>query len=256
MEKWDRGDKKEMNNEEREIDLLALCASLLRRWWVIVLVGLVCGGGAFGFAAFVIPPSYESTTAVYVVNKQGEGALTYSDLQMGTQLTKDYAVLTKSRTVMEQTIAELSLHTTVEKLKECITVSTASDTRILYITVTHTDPALAWRIADKVRELAAKHIMEVMRVEEINVAEYADYPLEKTAPSVFKWTAAGSLIGIFLTAGLLALLFLMDDKVKTPEDIETYLHSSVLGSIPYSEKLEKQTKLGESGKTGRKRGRK
>lgn len=244
-----------MNNDEREIDLIALFLSLARRWWVIVLAGLLCGGGAYCFAKFAIAPTYESTTAVYVVNKQGEGTLTYSDLQLGTQLTKDYVVLTESRTVMEQTIAELSLAMTVEQLKKNVAVSTASDTRIMYITVKHTDPAMAQRIADKVRELATEHIMAVMKVDEVNVAEGADYPTKKTAPSIFQWTAAGGTAGAFAAAVIMALLFLMNDKVKTPEDVERYLHSSMLGSIPYCESLEKQVKADEKKKKRRKRGR-
>jgi len=79
-----------MNNEEREIDLLALFMALLHRWWIIVLAGAICGAAGLCFAKFAIDPTYESTTSVYVVSKQGEGNLTYSDLQLGTQLTKDY----------------------------------------------------------------------------------------------------------------------------------------------------------------------
>lgn len=244
-----------MNEEEQEIDLIALFLHLARRWWAIALVGILCGGGAFCFAKFLIAPTYESTTAVYVVNKQGEGTLTYSDLQMGTQLTKDYKVLTKSRTVMEQTITELSLAMTVEELKKRVTVSTASDTRIMYITVTHTDPAMAQCIADKVRELATEHIMEVMKVWEVNVAESADYPTKKAAPSILKWTVVGGIGGVFLATVVLMLLYLMNDKVKSPEDVEKYLHSAVLGSIPYSVSLEKQVRTDAKERKRRKRGR-
>jgi len=241
-----------MNNEEREIDLLALFMALLHRWWIIVLAGAICGAAGLCFAKFAIDPTYESTTSVYVVSKQGEGNLTYSDLQLGTQLTKDYVVLTKSRPVMERVIADLGLNMTVDQLKGCLSVTTASDTRIMYITATHTDPVRAQLIADKTRDHASKHIIDVMKVEEVNVAEYANYPEKKAGPSVTKWTMMGGLLGAFAAAAVLAVLFLMNDKIKTPEDVETYLQVSTLGSIPYCDVLEKQMKADFKSKGKRK----
>ena len=231
-----------MNNEEREIDLVALFFALLRRWWIIGLASGLCGVACLCFSKFAIAPTYESTTAVYVVNKQGEGTLTYNDLQLGSQLTKDYVVLTTSRTVMEKVIEELSLNMKVDELKGALSVSTAADTRIMSIKATHTDPAMAQKIADKTRELAAEHIKAVMKVEEINVAESANYPTEKAAPSITKWTLMGGVFGGFLAAAIIAVLFLLNDKIKTPEDVEQYLHLSTLGSIPYCEVLEKQAR--------------
>lgn len=244
-----------MSNEEREIDLTALIYAVLHRWWLICLAEIVCGAAGLFITAFCMAPTYESTTSVYVVNKQGEGTLTYSDLQMGTQLTKDYVVLTKSRTVMEKVIEELSLDMTVEELKGAISVSTASDTRIMYITVTHTDPAMAQRIADKTREIAAEHIIAVMRVEEVNVAENANYPAKKAGPSISKWTLFGGMLGSFAAAAVIAVRFLFNDKIKTPEDVEQYLYVSTLGSIPYSTVLEKQARVDAKDKKKGKRGR-
>ncbi len=242
-----------MNNEEREIDLLALFMALLRRWWIILLAGVLCGAAGLCIAKFAIDPTYESTTSVYVVSKQGEGNLTYSDLQLGTQLTKDYVVLTKSRTVMERVITDLGLDMTVDQLKNCLSVSTASDTRIMYIKATHTDPLRAQLIADKTRDHASKHIIDVMKVEEVNVAEYANYPEEKAGPSISKWTLMGGVLGAFVAVAIIAVLFLMNDKIKTPEDVETYLQVSTLGSIPYCDVLEKQMKADNKGKSKNKK---
>lgn len=231
-----------MNNEEREIDLLALFMALLHRWWIIFLAGALCGAAGLCISMFAIDPTYESTTSVYVVSKQGEGNLTYSDLQLGTQLTKDYVVLTKSRSVMEKVIADLGLDMSVEGLKGCLSVSTASDTRIMYIKATHTDPLYAQLIADKTRDYASSHIINVMKVEEVNVAEYANFPTQKAGPSITKWTVMGGLLGAFIAVAIIAIVFLMNDKIKNSEDVETYLQLSTLGSIPYCDVLEKQVK--------------
>ena len=68
---------------------------------------------------------------------------------MGTQLTKDYAELINSRYVLENVIDQLSLtDMEYEDLLEQVSVHTPTDTRIVSITVEHTDPVLAMDIAD------------------------------------------------------------------------------------------------------------
>ncbi len=223
------------NTEEMEIDLGELIMVLLYKWWIILLVGILVATGGFCVAKFLIEPTYESTTSVYVISRQNEESTTYSDMQLGTQLMKDVSVLTKSRTVAERVIEMLELDISVKNLQAMIDVSSATDTRILYITVTHVDPAMAQIIADLVREVAAQHAIDVMDVEAVNVAESANFPLEKAAPSIAKYTVLGGAIGVFLAAGLIAVLFLLDDTVKTPDDVEKYLKLSTLGSIPYDE---------------------
>ena len=71
---------------------------------------------------------------MYVLSKQdANSAVTSSDLQAGSQLTKDYMELIKSRSVMEQVISQLQLDMSVDKLSGEITVSNTADTRILSI---------------------------------------------------------------------------------------------------------------------------
>ena len=221
--------------EEMEIDLLELILELLRKWWLIGLVAVATAALSFSYAKFLIEPTYESTTSVYVISRQNQDSTTYTDMQLGTQLMKDVSVLVKSRTVLEHVIKSLDLDMKVKELQNLIDVSSASDTRILYITATHTDPAMAEQIANEVRDIAAKHTINVMEVEAINVAEMANYPLEKAAPSIAKYTLLGGFIGAFLVCAVLVIRFLLDDTIKTPDDVEKYLGLSTIGSIPYDE---------------------
>ena len=221
--------------EEMEIDLLELVLALLRKWWLILLVAVIVGAGTCSYAMFMIEPTYESTTSVYVISRQNGESTTYSDMQLGTQLMKDVSVLAKSRTVAEQVIENLGLDMKTKDLQKLLDVSSASDTRILYLTITHTDPAMAQQIANEVRNVAAKHTMDVMDVEAVNVAEEANYPLEKAAPSITKYTLLGACVGAFLVIAILAVNFLLDDTIKTPDDVEKYLKLSTIGSIPYDE---------------------
>lgn len=235
--------------EEMEIDLGELIMALLYKWWIIMLTGIVVAAGAFCVAKFVIEPTFESTTSVYVISRQNENTTTSSDMTLGTQLMKDIAALVSSRTVAEEVIESLDLNMKVKDFEKMIAVSSGSDTRFLSITVTHTDPAMAQKIADKVREVAAKRAVDVMKVEAVNVADMANLPLEKAAPSVGKYTILGGALGVFIAAGIIAVLFLLNDRIKTPDDVEKYLKLSTLGSIPYDvESMGEETQSKNKGK--------
>lgn len=220
-------------SDEIEIDLGEVLLLLWHYVWLIVLSAIVAGVVGFCISRFAITPLYQSSTQIYIMNeKDSNTALTYSDLQMGSQLTKDYAVLVKSRTVLEQVISNLQLEETHESLAARVEVSNTSDTRILRITVTDPDPLWAQSIADEVRSVASHHIMDVMGIEAVNIVDYADLPELPTSPSIKKWTAIAFVIGAFLCIAVLLIRFLLDDTVKSSEDVEKYLGMSMLAMIP------------------------
>ena len=95
--------------DEIEIDLREVCLIILGKIWLILLVGFFTAAMGFVFSQFVIEPVYESTTQIYILNKQDNNTVTYSDVQLGTQLTKDYAELIQSRFVLESVMEELQL---------------------------------------------------------------------------------------------------------------------------------------------------
>lgn len=219
--------------DEIEIDLREVCLIILGKMWLILLTGILTAAIAFSISQFVLEPTYESTTQIYILNKQDNSTVTYSDVQLGTQLTKDYAELIESRYVLESVIEELGLiDFDYKDMLEKVTVTTPTDTRILAITVEDTDPVLAMEIANCIREAAAVHIKNVMDIEAVNVVDTANLPTEKAAPSVMKWTFAGGCIGILIVMAIVVIWYLLDDTIKTSDDVEKYLGLSTLALIP------------------------
>ena len=228
--------EKSKETENIEIDLREIFGVLLHRLWIIIVAALVCGAVAFMFSFFIITPQYQSTTKVYILNKQNaSGSVTYSDVQLSATLSKDYEQLVTSRYVIEGVIKELNLDETYESLVGRVSASNATDTRIIAITVTDPDPAQAQRMANSVRDLAAKHITEVMDIEAVNVVDQANLPDSPVSPSISKWTIIGALVGIIISAAVIIIQHLLDDTIKTSEDVEKYLGLSTLALIPVNE---------------------
>ncbi len=236
-------ENKTVENEEVEIDLVELFGYLLHWIWLIVICGLATGLAGFLVSAFLITPEYQSTTGIYVMSRQSGDTLTYSDTQLANQLTKDYEELIISRTVLENVIAEKSLPDTYESLKKRISVSNTSDTRILYITVTDTDPVRAMDTANAIRELSAEHILAVTEVKAVNTVDEANLPTGPSAPSIRKNTAMAAAVGLILCMAILVIRFLLDDTIKTSEDVEKYLGWGTLALIPVIEENQERRKV-------------
>ena len=113
------------------------------------------------------------------------------------------------------------------------TLSTTSDTRVVAISVTNSDPYLARDIANAIRSTAAAHIQAVMNTEAVNVVDEANIPSEKSGPKVKRDVLIAGFAGIVLALIVNFVLFLMNDKVTTAEDVERYLGLSVLAQMPF-----------------------
>jgi capsular polysaccharide biosynthesis protein len=224
------------NNSEKEteIDLGEIFRELLRKIWIIILITGIAAVLTLIVSMFFIKPTYESSTKVFILSRTDStsSAVTYSDLQTSTQLTSDYEQLVKSRYVMENTISALNLDMTTDELSGDITVSSPTGTRILQITVKSDDPLLAQQIANKVREIAADRIVSIMNIDAVNLVDEANYPMTQSSPNVKKNAAIGAVIGFILSCAVIIIMYMTNDLIKTPDDIEKYLGLSILGEIP------------------------
>ena len=142
------------NNEELQIDLLELLFAFRKKLWMIVLAMVIGGLGAGIYSKVVLTPIYTSTAMVYVLSK--ETTLTsLADLQIGSQLTKDYQVIVTSRPVLQQVIENQGLDMSYGQLKGKISISNPADTRILSLTVSDSDPVRAKAVADEVAKVSS-----------------------------------------------------------------------------------------------------
>ena len=225
-----------LHEEEMEIDLRELFFVLLSKWHMIFLSGLMCALIGLLAAMFLMPEKFQSKTSIYIYDQQKE-SMSYSDLQISTVLTKDYEVLIKGRTVLETVIEELDLNCSYGALNSMVRVNVPDSTRIVEIFVETTDPYLSKDIADAVREVSSEKIKSVMGVNAVNVVETANLPEGKSSPSVSKYTVLGGILGAAAAVGIILLLFLTNDTIRSQEDVEKYLGLGVLGTIPLTEDL-------------------
>ena len=225
------------DSDEIEIDLKELFFVIRRRWWILALSCIVGALAAGLFSVLVLKPVYTSASMIYVISK--DTALTsLADIQLGTQLTKDYKVLVTSRPVLEEVIENLNLDMTPTQLNKSITVDNESDTRILTLKVDNGDAHLAKTIVDELTKVASRQIADIMDLVPPRLVEDGNLPTVQTSPHVRKNILIGALLGIVLSGGVIVVLFVMDDTIRTEDDVEKYLGLNTLGMIPVSSQIE------------------
>lgn len=217
------------NDDEIEIDLRELFLALKKKIVWILLTAIVFAGASGLITKFAMTPIYSSTAQLYVVSK-------------GTQLIQDYMVIVKTRPVLKQVIADLKLDMDYKELEKKITVENPSDTRIMQITITDKDAALAQSITQDLAEVTAKTVAEKMDVKSPTIIEKAYKADKPDSPSLKKNVLIGAVLGFILMAAAIVIQYLMNDTILKEEDIEKYLGINTLAQLPLVKGTTKRTK--------------
>ena len=221
------------NDDEEVIDLRELFFALKKRLLILILAGILGGGIGYAYTKIVLTPTYTSTSMIFIMAKETT-ITSLTDLQIGTQLTNDYAVLIKSRTVMENTIQKLGLPVDYLELRNRVRVSNPDGTRILNISVTDADKQMAKTLADEVASAASDYIATIMEQAPPKIIEQGEMPLHQTSPNTRKNTMLGMLAGVMLVAACICLSVILNDTVQTEDDIERVTGVPVLAVVPSS----------------------
>lgn len=238
-----------VNQKETEMDMLELFHHLKKKIPLLLAACLICAVATFAVTTLLIPQKYTAVTRVYVLNRSEDTAVVSADFSLSDYMINDYKVLITGRNVTKEVISQLNLDMTHRELSKMIQVSAPDNTRVLQISVTDTEAQRAAEIANGVRDVAVAQIKAIMDVDAVNLVYAAETPEEPASPNVWKNTLVGALVGLLAAAGVYSVIFLLDDTIRTEEDVERYLGISTVGVIPLSRELDSM-----SGHKGKKHG--
>ena len=236
-----------MNREEREIeiDLLQLVKALWEKVRYIVLISVIAGVLGLVISACFLPPIYEASAKMIVnTRKDNSQAITNDQLNSAKNLVDTYAIIIRSRDVLNRVISELDLTEDYEDLVEYISVKAVNNTQVMKIVVQHKSRVTAYAIAEKILEIAPDIIVETVEVGSVKAVEQAYAATDPVSPSVLKNTALAAIIGFVLPCGVFSIVFLADNTYKSDLDIQNDLDLPVLGVIPTLESCKSRSRYG------------
>lgn len=228
-------------NDEMEINLLEILKVIKEKLWLSLLLPMIFAIGAGLISYYVLEPMYESKSKLYVIKSTDNGA-TLSDLQFTTKLTQDYMVLIKSRPVVEAVINKVGLSISNESMLSYLSVSNPSNTPILEISIKYSDPTMAKAIVDAFAEESRIFIASIMDTDMPAIIEEGNINAEPVSPNIINNILISGVLGLMLSIGIIVLIYILDDRIKSSEDITRYLGLTTLAVIPNEDKKRRKDK--------------
>lgn len=222
-----------------EIRVSDLWLIFKRCWWLMLAVLLI----VFAVVYLVITNNHEdeytATAIVWAMNMPSAGNVATSDVSIGTYLINDYKQLITTQGVLEEVIRQQNLVAlSPGKLASMVSIHHELNTRVMYVSVTSASPQSAQKIVNSLvgvfcdRLNAKNNGTDVVSKDLVTVWDEAEVPTVPSNKISILKIAIIALLCAFAVYGIYFVLYLLDDKINTAEDVEKYLGVSMLGVIP------------------------
>ena len=221
------------DNEADTIDLLELLKSLKAHIRGIILTTLLVALLAGVVTVFFIPKKYESTVRLYLKPDSASGTSDYSQVTANNLLVNNYVEMIKGNNITEKAATTLKINQV--EVSSSLAVSNETNTQVISITSTTTDPALSKRIVDQVTKTFRDEVRENLNVTNITIIDNSKIAISPVSPSLPKNLAIGALAGAVLSIAFVVIRMLMDTRIHNKDEAEQYLGIPNLGAVPFIE---------------------
>ena len=218
--------------DEETIDLSELFRVVLKHFKLIIVLCILFGMGGFFGTKLLIAPTYTASTSIYLTPQISEsGALDYNSQIANSKLVTNAVNLLTQNNIMSEVAQDVGLES-ASSVQNCVSVTNESNTEIITISATTTDPKLSKDIANDTVSTFIRTMQKNLNVRNIEVVDKAKLSYVPSGPNVKKNTMMAGLIGLVVGVGYAVLRFLFDNRLRTKEEAEKYLGIPVFCEIP------------------------
>ena len=232
----------ENGKDEIEIDLLALALAVWRKMWLVLAMTMIGAAVAFSYAKFLVTPLYEAKAMMYVNNSAislGNASFSISsgELSAAQSLVDTYIVIMKSRMTLDTVNDKIKAvdpecDYTYEELSAMIKAGAVNGTEIFEIVVTNPDNKKAELIANTIADILPQKIANIVEGSSVRIVDYAVVPAYPVSPSVTKYTAIGLLLGGMISVGIIVLMELMNESIRSEDYLLQTYDLPILAVVP------------------------
>ena len=209
---------------------------LRKRWWIILVAVIATAVSAIGFTRLQ-RPVYQSTVEVVIEPARPDFGLT----QSAKWLLRSYMTVIDSNQYAQEVIDRLELDMVPQLLRSNARFSAEDDRLVIRIEIEDTDGdqandiARTWAVL--LREWRDQRNQQ-QRKEDRVYAELRDDPTYTQAwpPRTAIVLVAGAIFGVLIAAVIIFFLEWVESGiVRTPHDVEQWIGTTVLGTVPPTE---------------------
>lgn len=222
---------------EEEIDLKKIIKIFWDRKIGIIAIILVFAVIGAIYTTFFTSPTYEATATAILTSNAGNGegaetAMTTTEVTLNNSLLSTYREIAKSESVVNAVISNLELNMSADNLKNQISVTSATNTQVIQISVENANANLAASIANEIREVFTQRVAEIYDMQNIKSLDDAKVPTTPNNINHKRDILMFAAIGIVVAVIYVIVANLLDNTVKDAKDIELATGLPVLAEIP------------------------
>lgn len=221
-----------------ELDLKELFFMFWNKKLEIILITLMFVAVGIGYSYFFVKPEYTSTTSLVLAQSSssgqtGDGAISATDLTMNSKLVSTYSELIKRKAILGQVCENLNIpESNIQELRGKIKVNSAKNTEIIEISVTNKDPNKAAAIANEIAKVFSEKIVEIYNISNVYLLDRAEANAVPSNINHMKDVVIFAFIGLVIAAVYVLIANMLDNTIKTEQDVEATTELLVLSSIP------------------------
>lgn len=222
-----------------EIDLKELMLSIWEKKATIILLTAIFIVVGFIYSSFIVVPKYTSSTKLVLAQSSSSSdsstSITTTDITLNSKLISTYTEIIESSKVIRQVIANLGIEDKEESIRSNVSVAAESGTDIIKITVSNADPDKAADIANEMAVVFADEVKRLYGMDNVNTLDPAEAADEPSNINLTKTIIIFGAVGFIIAIAYVFIIYMLDNSIKSSEDVEKATQIPVLASIPVYE---------------------
>ena len=214
-----------------EINIKEFLGYIKEKVLYVIIAIILCVSAFAAYDLFIKTPKYSTYATIALVKANESATMTQNDLNVNKSLVSTYSVIVKSKKVLKATIEESGLKYTPEELSNEISVSSPDEVNLIKITVQDKSAKNAYKITKTLADVFSKEVANTYEMNNIRIIEEPEITDKVSNNTLKRDLILGFAIGLFLSVGVLFVIFYFDDTIKYHDDIEEELGLPILAKV-------------------------
>lgn len=224
-----------------EVDWIRLIKVVLRKWWLIVLLGGILAGLGYYDAKTSYVPIYSSSSS-FVINAANPaaeldgvlpGTNSMASITQGRQLAGTFKEVLRSNKMLDKVAQDLGIGESGGFIRGLMSLEVIQDTNILRMTITSAKPETAYNIANAIIDNCDAVIGETIKIGSLDILDKPTKPvISNGSPQYTQRMSGGMMLGAAIAIAIALALELLRKTAKKSSDIQNQLNINLLATIP------------------------
>lgn len=228
-----------------DYSILDILKIVLKRFWLVAIVGIICAGIAFMYCIMIATPTYQARASILGSNGNvavdmeldissgtADTSIKSADLAASLTLTETYVqMLTKMPTESAEFVDAIKEAGLIDQFNQAsISIAAREDTLIIDITVVSADREAARQIANIYAQCSTDFISDynIGMIKELSKARST----EQVSPHTAITTVLAFMFGVIITALIVIYFAISDRTINGEDDLKAHYDIPLLGSVP------------------------